>query len=321
MHLHSSLLVAYLALLVGLGFGLLAVHAPRPVLMRLGVLLALVFAQGLRRAPCSSSPGCPPRWWPCTSPARPRAPRPPRRYGPRCESGPSPSRSRADSTPSANSRWAEVARGRRRAAASPATAHEIEFQQVGIAGAADRRRRGRKAARRRRCPARSAAACERGMPDVPQFEVGVDRRLRAVKGVGLRRRRQEDQRRVGRSHGRARCSGIGTPARAAGPPGSADRHSRPRRRAVEQVGHRSGPGQEFARRSARASPVARRITRSARSVAGSSQDSQRACRPRCAARRPARRRRRPLVSAGQPASTIRGWRMSGRASFMQHHVG
>jgi cytochrome c oxidase assembly protein subunit 15 len=46
-HLHSSLLVAYLALLVGLGFGLLAVHAPRPVLVRLGVLLVLVCAQGL----------------------------------------------------------------------------------------------------------------------------------------------------------------------------------------------------------------------------------------------------------------------------------
>ena len=29
MHAHSSLVVAYLALLVGLGFGLLAVHAPR----------------------------------------------------------------------------------------------------------------------------------------------------------------------------------------------------------------------------------------------------------------------------------------------------
>src|SRR3984893_15039982 len=46
-HTHSSLLVAYLALLVGLGFGLLAVHAPRPVLVRLGVLLVLVCAQGL----------------------------------------------------------------------------------------------------------------------------------------------------------------------------------------------------------------------------------------------------------------------------------
>ncbi len=46
-HLHSSLLVAYLALLVGLGFGLLAVHAPRPVLLRLGVLIVLVFGQGL----------------------------------------------------------------------------------------------------------------------------------------------------------------------------------------------------------------------------------------------------------------------------------
>ena len=46
-HLHSSLLVAYLALLVGLGFGLLAVRASRPVLIRLGVLLLLVCAQGL----------------------------------------------------------------------------------------------------------------------------------------------------------------------------------------------------------------------------------------------------------------------------------
>jgi cytochrome c oxidase assembly protein subunit 15 len=44
-HMHSSLLVAYLALLVGLGFGLLAVGAARAVLARLGVLLALVCAQ------------------------------------------------------------------------------------------------------------------------------------------------------------------------------------------------------------------------------------------------------------------------------------
>jgi heme a synthase len=44
-HAHSSLLIAYLALLVGLGFGLLAVHAPRPVLVRLGVLLAAVCGQ------------------------------------------------------------------------------------------------------------------------------------------------------------------------------------------------------------------------------------------------------------------------------------
>lgn len=44
-HLHSSLLIAYLALLVGLGFGLLAVRAPRPILLRLAVLLALVVAQ------------------------------------------------------------------------------------------------------------------------------------------------------------------------------------------------------------------------------------------------------------------------------------
>jgi len=45
-HVHSSLLVAYLALLVGLGFGLLAVHAPRSVTLRLNVLLVLVAAQG-----------------------------------------------------------------------------------------------------------------------------------------------------------------------------------------------------------------------------------------------------------------------------------
>jgi heme a synthase len=44
-HAHTSLLIAYLALLVGLGFGLLAVHAPRPVLVRLAVLLVAVFGQ------------------------------------------------------------------------------------------------------------------------------------------------------------------------------------------------------------------------------------------------------------------------------------
>ncbi|GAT09554.1 heme A synthase [Mycolicibacterium novocastrense] len=46
-HAHSALMVAYLSLLIGLGFGLLAVRAPRPVLQRLGVLVALVVAQGL----------------------------------------------------------------------------------------------------------------------------------------------------------------------------------------------------------------------------------------------------------------------------------
>ncbi len=44
-HAHSSLLVAYLSLLFGLAFGLLAVRAPRPILLRLGVLVLLVFAQ------------------------------------------------------------------------------------------------------------------------------------------------------------------------------------------------------------------------------------------------------------------------------------
>jgi heme a synthase len=46
-HLHSTLLVAYLSLIVGLGFALLAVRAPRPVMLRWVVLLALVCAQGL----------------------------------------------------------------------------------------------------------------------------------------------------------------------------------------------------------------------------------------------------------------------------------
>ncbi len=46
-HAHSSLLIAYLALLVGLGFALYAVSAPRSVRIRLGVLVVLVCAQGL----------------------------------------------------------------------------------------------------------------------------------------------------------------------------------------------------------------------------------------------------------------------------------
>lgn len=44
-HAHSALLWIYLALLVGLGFGLAAVHAPRSVALRLGALLVLVCAQ------------------------------------------------------------------------------------------------------------------------------------------------------------------------------------------------------------------------------------------------------------------------------------
>lgn len=46
-HAHSTLLVAYLALLVGLGFALVAVGAARPIRTRLVVLVALVCAQGL----------------------------------------------------------------------------------------------------------------------------------------------------------------------------------------------------------------------------------------------------------------------------------
>jgi cytochrome c oxidase assembly protein subunit 15 len=46
-HVHTSLLIAYLSLLVALGFALAAARAPRPVLLRLGVLVVLVLAQGL----------------------------------------------------------------------------------------------------------------------------------------------------------------------------------------------------------------------------------------------------------------------------------
>jgi cytochrome c oxidase assembly protein subunit 15 len=44
-HAHSSLLIAYGALLVGLGCGLLAAGAVRAIMVRLGVLLGLVCAQ------------------------------------------------------------------------------------------------------------------------------------------------------------------------------------------------------------------------------------------------------------------------------------
>ncbi|KAA0101221.1 heme A synthase [Mycolicibacterium sp. P1-18] len=44
---HSALVAAYLALLIGLAFGLLAVRAPRPVTMRVVVLLVAVALQGM----------------------------------------------------------------------------------------------------------------------------------------------------------------------------------------------------------------------------------------------------------------------------------
>ncbi|WP_036567649.1 heme A synthase [Nocardia sp. BMG51109] len=46
-HLHAELLIAYLALLVGLAFGLAAVGMTRPIRRRLAVVIALVCAQGL----------------------------------------------------------------------------------------------------------------------------------------------------------------------------------------------------------------------------------------------------------------------------------
>jgi len=44
---HSSLVTGYLALVVGLGFALLAVRAPRPVTVRLVVLIVLICLQGM----------------------------------------------------------------------------------------------------------------------------------------------------------------------------------------------------------------------------------------------------------------------------------
>ncbi len=44
---HSSLVAAYVSLLIGLGFALLAVRAPRPVTLRLVALLVLVALQGM----------------------------------------------------------------------------------------------------------------------------------------------------------------------------------------------------------------------------------------------------------------------------------
>ena len=46
-HLHGTLLIAYLALLVGLGFGLAAVGVTRPIWVRFTALLALTLAQGV----------------------------------------------------------------------------------------------------------------------------------------------------------------------------------------------------------------------------------------------------------------------------------
>ncbi|ORV49898.1 hypothetical protein AWC02_05875 [Mycolicibacter engbaekii] len=46
-HLHESLLIGFLGLLVGLAFGLAAVHAAKPVTRRLALVVALALGQGL----------------------------------------------------------------------------------------------------------------------------------------------------------------------------------------------------------------------------------------------------------------------------------
>ena len=110
-HMHSSLLIAYGALLVGLGCGLLAVGAARgdhgaprcaagPGLRAGRRRDHAILHRGARRAGrrprgrrCGVHGGHSALW------ASMRA---------RCENGPSPSRSKADSTASANSRWARL---------------------------------------------------------------------------------------------------------------------------------------------------------------------------------------------------------------------
>jgi cytochrome c oxidase assembly protein subunit 15 len=46
-HAHSTLMVAYLCLLIGLGAGLLAIGAPRRLMRRMAEVVGLVLAQGL----------------------------------------------------------------------------------------------------------------------------------------------------------------------------------------------------------------------------------------------------------------------------------
>ena len=46
-HLHESLLIGFLGLVVGLGFGLAAVQAAKPVVARLTLVIALALAQGM----------------------------------------------------------------------------------------------------------------------------------------------------------------------------------------------------------------------------------------------------------------------------------
>ena len=93
-HAHSSLLVAYLALLVGWASACWRWVPPG----RSWCGSACCWRWCARRppsAPRSTSPECPPPWSPCMWRAPRRARPRPRRYGPRCESGPSPSRSQS----------------------------------------------------------------------------------------------------------------------------------------------------------------------------------------------------------------------------------
>ena len=85
---------------------------------------------------------------------------------------------------------------------------------------------------------------------------------------------------------------------------------------VEQIGHARRPGQELVepvdvvpRRAQDHQVGVERSPGRPRTASG------RAGRARAAPRPGRRRRRRPRGSAGQPASTMRGWKTSGRASF------
>ncbi len=143
---------------------------------------------GRRRDHASTSPGCPPRWSPSTWPALRRARRPPPLYGPRCENGPSPNRSKADSTASANSRWARLrvsASNRRQPSDGSTSCSSTKRAPLRCARAYSNsaRLRGR--------------GGQRGGADIPELEVGFGRsqRCRRTRATACRRGRPAPSRR------------------------------------------------------------------------------------------------------------------------------
>ena len=189
-HLHSSLLVAYLSLLVALGFALLAVRAPRPVMLRLGCARGLVCAQGLvgtvqfftgvpaalvaihvaGAAACTAATAA--LWASMRERAEARA-------GQGLTSTPT----RELALPAARVVGVELPPAQRRL-------DELEFQQLRIVATADHVDAGIEQIGRV-----DVEVCrggrQRGMADVPQLEVRVGRRQRLLGvGAGLVERRR-----------------------------------------------------------------------------------------------------------------------------------